>query len=216
MNAQQKLEQLCRELEQEGRTPSLLLHACCGPCSSAVLERLTDHFRVTVLFYNPNISPAEEYRKRAEELKRLLCEIRPRHPVKYLEGEYHPEEFFDLAKGMEELPEGGERCARCYAQRLGETARIAEKYGFDYFTTTLSVSPYKNAEKLNTIGNELGKKYDTQYLEADFKKKNGYLRSVQLSKEYGLYRQNYCGCVFSKRQAEQKEMERQHLHGKSE
>jgi len=188
----------------EGRTPSLLLHACCAPCSSYVLEYLSQYFSITVFYYNPNISPEEEYQKRVAEVKRFIGEFPAKRPVSLLEGPYEPERFAALSKGLEDLPEGGERCFRCYSLRLRETALLAKERGFDYFTTTLSISPYKNAEKLNEIGLALEKELDVNYLCADFKKKGGYLRSIALSGEYGLYRQSYCGCVFSKREAERK------------
>jgi len=190
-----------REMEEEiarldGRRPSLLLHSCCGPCSSAVLERLTAHFAVTVFYYNPNIEPEEEYQHRLSEQKRLLA-LLPGE-VGLLPCEYGHEAFSAFASRMADAPEGGERCLSCFALRLNETARTAREGGFEYFTTTLSVSPHKNAENVNRIGQAAGEKYGVKYLMADFKKKNGYLRSLQLSKEYGLYRQDYCGCLYSK------------------
>lgn len=184
------------------RTPSLLLHACCAPCSSAVLERLAEHFHITVFYYNPNISPETEYQKRVEEEKRLLTEMPLKNPVSFLEGKYAPERFFEMAWGMEGEPEGGARCMKCYALRLRETAERAREDGFDFFTTTLSVSPYKNAQKLNEIGAAMAKEYGVPYLYSDFKKKGGYQRSIELSRQYGLYRQNYCGCVYSMRAKE--------------
>ena len=188
----------------EGRLPTLLLHSCCAPCSSAVLEVVTQYFDVTVFYFNPNITPAEEYAKRVCELERLLREAVYPHPPKLTEGRYDSSEFFAVAKGLESLPEGGERCAKCYRLRLEETARVAAAGHYDYFTTTLSVSPYKNAEKLNTIGGELARQYGVNYLYSDFKKKNGYKRSIELSAQYGLYRQNYCGCVYSAMEAQRK------------
>ena len=185
-----------------GNAPSLLLHACCAPCSSYVLEYLSEFFRITVFYYNPNIAPEEEYRKRVSELRRLISEQPAKHPVSFAEGPYDPERFFALAKGRERDPEGGERCFACYALRLREAARYAKEHGFDRFSTTLTVSPYKNAGKLNEIGAELEKETGVPFLHSDFKKKNGYLRSIELSREYGLYRQNYCGCVFSKAQSD--------------
>ena len=185
--------------ECQGRRPSLLLHACCAPCSSYVLEYLTPYFDITLFFYNPNISPAEEHQVREEELRRLVDEMGLSERVKILVGNYEPERFEELAKGRETFPEGGARCRDCYRLRLSETARLAKEGGFDYFTTTLSISPYKNAEWLNEIGAEEAEANGTNYLPSDFKKKNGYRRSCELSAEYGLYRQNYCGCVYSKR-----------------
>lgn len=197
-NYQKELDKTIARLQSEGRVPTLLLHACCAPCSSYVLEYLSNYFQITVLYYNPNISPRAEYDTRAEELKRLIGEMEFNHPVKLVVGEYEPEKFYAMAKGMEDLPEGGERCFKCYEQRLRYTAQMANEGGFDYFTTTLSISPLKNATKLNEIGQELAAEFGVEYLLSDFKKKNGYKRSVELSAEHGLYRQNYCGCVFSK------------------
>lgn len=198
-NWQRKLDKTIEGLE--GRK-NLLLHACCAPCSSYVLEYLTDFFDISLLYYNPNIFPESEYLKRVEQVKKLLSEIPLKSSVRLVEGRYDPKEFFELSKGLETVPEGGERCFKCYRLRLEEAAREAKKGGFDYFTTTLSISPHKNADKLNEIGEELEGQYGVKYLYADFKKKNGYKRSIELSRIYGLYRQDYCGCVFSKRQRE--------------
>ncbi len=184
--------------------PSLLLHACCAPCSSAVLEVLAEHFEITIFFYNPNISPKSEFDYRLEELYRLLVEMNLPH-IKIIAPTYDDKEFFTIAKGKEHLPEGGARCKDCYRLRLEKTAEYAQKGGFDYFTTTLSVSPYKNAQALNEIGYGLSEVYGVKYLVSDFKKGDGYKRSCQLSREYNLYRQNYCGCLYSKAQAEEKE-----------
>lgn len=185
-----------------GRLPRLLLHSCCAPCSSAVLEYLSPHFDITLFYFNPNITPEEEYRKRVAELHRLIAEAAYPNPVRIVEGRYDSGEFFRMAQGLETLPEGGQRCYRCYRLRLEETAKQAAADGYEYFTTTLSVSPYKNAQKLNAIGSELSAQYGVKYLLSDFKKKDGYRRSIELSAQYGLYRQNYCGCVFSKAQRE--------------
>ncbi len=187
-----------------GKRPTLLLHACCAPCSSYVLEYLSSYFDITLLFYNPNITPKAEYDFRACELERLLLEMPLREDVKLIVGNYNSDEFYSAVKGLEDLPEGGERCQRCYRLRLAEAARIAAEQGFDYFTTTLSISPYKNAEWLNTIGAEEGESVGVAYLFSDFKKKNGYKRSCELSAEYNLYRQDYCGCEFSRRAAEKR------------
>lgn len=200
LNYQRKLEE---QIKEAGSGKKLLLHACCAPCSSYVIEYLSEFFDITLLYFNPNISPEAEYRKRIGEVERLLHEMPLKSEVGLLEGRYCPEEFFKLAEGLEELPEGGERCFKCYRQRLEETAKTAKEGGFDYFTTTLSISPHKNAEKLNLIGEELEKEYGIRYLYGDFKKRNGYKRSIELSRIYGLYRQNYCGCIFSRRAAEQ-------------
>ncbi len=190
-----------REMEEEirrldGRRPSLLLHSCCGPCSSAVLERLRDYFRVTVLYYNPNIEPEEEYLHRRSEQQRLLSVLGG--DVEWLPCEYGHEAFEAFAPSMADEPEGGKRCLACFALRLSETAEQAKKHGFEYFTTTLSVSPHKNADNVNRAGEDAARRSGVKYLYADFKKRNGYLRSLQLSEEYGLYRQNYCGCLYSK------------------
>lgn len=182
-----------------GRRPTLLLHACCAPCSSYVLEYLSQHFDITLFFYNPNISPKEEHDFRYAELVRLVGEMGLSPRVKVIEGAYEPERFYSLSEGLEELPEGGARCAKCYDLRLSETAKLAADGKYDFFTTTLSISPYKNAEWLNSIGVRLGEEYGVRYLVSDFKKKNGYKRSCELSEKYRLYRQNYCGCEFSKR-----------------
>lgn len=201
-NYQKELERLISQNEREGKTPRLLLHSCCAPCSSYVLEYLSKYFWITVLYYNPNIYPPEEIRKRADEQERLIAAMPAEHRITYLEGRYEPERFYQAVKGHEQDEEGGERCFLCYRQRLEEAAREALAGGFDYFTTTLSISPLKNADKLNEIGEELAGQYGVAYLSSDFKKKNGYKRSTELSKEYGLYRQDYCGCVFSKQERE--------------
>ena len=193
-NYQQEMEAEIQRLA--GARPTLLLHSCCGPCSSAVLERLQAHFRLTLFYYNPNIEPEEEYQHRLSEQKRLLSLLPFSVPL--LECGWEHEKFSVFAQGMAGEPEGGARCLRCFALRLSETARAARENGFEYFTTTLSVSPHKNAEALNRIGEAAGREWGVNYLHADFKKKNGYLRSLQLSKEYGLYRQDYCGCLYSK------------------
>ena len=172
----------------------LLLHSCCGPCSSRCLETLKEKFAVTVLYYNPNITDRAEYEKRKGEQIRLLRET---GWADFLDCDYDPAAFFSAVKGLEEEKEGGARCYCCYELRLAETARIAAEKGFDFFCTTLSVSPHKNAQWINEIGERLEKEYGVQWLYSDFKKQNGYLRSVELAKEYHLYRQNYCGCVFS-------------------
>lgn len=185
-----------------GTNPRLCLHACCAPCSSYVLEYLNKHFDITVFFYNPNISPKPEYDFRKSEIERLISELPHEGDIKFISEEYSPKAFFDIAKGLENLPEGGERCFKCYELRLRKTAEAAKAGGFDYFTTTLSISPHKNAQKLNEIGAKLSEEYGINYLFSDFKKKNGYKRSCELSEEYNLYRQNYCGCVFSKHASE--------------
>lgn len=200
VNYQKVLEKTIAKLQKEGRKPSLLLHSCCAPCSSYVLEYLSPFFEITVLYFNPNISPAKEYKMREEEQKRLIEIAFAKNGVHFLAGDYEPTIFYHAVKGLEQEPEGGKRCFVCYEQRLRETARIAREQGFEYFTTTLSISPLKNAEKLNEIGESLSKQYEVTYLFSDFKKKNGYKRSIELSKEYDLYRQNFCGCAFSKKE----------------
>lgn len=197
VNYQKKLE---AEIAAAGGRKSLLLHSCCAPCSSYVIEYLSEFFDITLLYFNPNISPEAEYRKRVAEVKRLISEMPLKSEVKLIEGRYCPELFFKAAEGMENLPEGGERCFKCYRLRLAEAAVVAKEKGFDYFTTTLSISPHKNAQKLNEIGEELEKEYGVKYLYADFKKRGGYKRSIELSHIYGLYRQNYCGCIYSKKE----------------
>ena len=200
-NYQRILDKTIEQLGKEGKVPSLLLHSCCAPCSSYVLEYLSEYFKITVLYYNPNISPKEEYEARVREQKRLIEEMDFTYPVSFLEGNYVPEDFYEMAKGHENDKEGGERCFLCYEMRLREAAEAAKMGNFDYFATTLSISPLKNAQKLNEIGIRLAKEYGIAYLMSDFKKKNGYKRSVELSAEHHLYRQDYCGCVFSKREA---------------
>ena len=186
---------------QEGST--LLLHACCAPCSSAVLERLSNFFKITIIYYNPNITEEKEYLKRLTELKDFIKKIKTKYPINIIDTRYDPKEFFTIAKGLEKEKERGKRCYECYKLRLEETAKVAKKQGFDFFTTTLTLSPYKNTTWLNEIGEELSKKYQASYLYSDFKKKNGYKRSIELSKEYNLYRQDYCGCIYSKLEREE-------------
>lgn len=198
-NYQLMLDKTLEEIKKSGIKPRLLLHSCCAPCSSYVLEYLSEYFDITLFYYNPNISPKEEFDYRVEELKRLVEVMPLKRKPEIIVGAYEPERFEALAKGYEDFPEGGARCKRCYALRLEETAKLAALGKYDFFTTTLSISPYKDAEALNAIGKNLSEKYKINYLFSDFKKKNGYLRSIRLSEEYSLYRQNFCGCVFSKR-----------------
>ena len=200
INYQKELDKVIEVLQRQGRVPRLLLHSCCAPCSSYVLEYLSRYFEITVFYYNPNIYPPEEFGKRVEEQKRLIAQLPAEHPISFLDGPYEPERFYEMAKGLEQVPEGGARCFKCYRLRLTETAEMARAGKYDYFTTTLSISPLKNAEKLNEIGDALAEEYGVAYLNSDFKKKNGYKRSVELSEQYGMYRQYYCGCVFSKRE----------------
>ena len=198
-NYQKELDQVLEGIQGEGHVPRLLLHACCAPCSSYVLAYLSRYFAITVFYYNPNITSALEYQKRVQELKRLLTQMPLFHPASFLEGPYEPEAFFRTARGLEEVPEGGERCFACYRLRLEKTAQMARDGKYDYFTTTLSISPLKNAEKINGIGEELAAVYGVPHLPSDFKKRDGYRQSIALSREYNLYRQDYCGCVYSMR-----------------
>ena len=177
----------------------LLLHACCAPCSSYVLEYLEKQYDITVFYYNPNITEEAEYKKRVDEITRFIKEAFFTQNVKLIEGTYEPAVFFDISKGLENEPERGKRCYKCYELRLKKTAEYAKNNGFDLFTTTLSISPHKNAEWINEIGQRLSEEYGVDYLYSNFKKNNGYIRSIELSREYNLYRQNYCGCIFSKK-----------------
>lgn len=206
INYQLAMEREFAEIARREGRPRLLLHSCCAPCSSAVLERLTDWFDLTVFYYNPNIAPEEEFLRRAEEQRRLIAELPHAHEIQFRCGEYESEAFEALARGLEDMPEGGERCMRCFRLRLGKTAALAAREGFDYFTTTLSISPLKDAQRLNAIGGELAEQLGVAYLFSDFKKKNGYKRSCELSVQYGLYRQDYCGCRFSQMEREKKKI----------
>lgn len=197
-NYQLTLDKTIENIVKQGIRPKLLLHACCAPCSSYVLEYLSSVFDITLFFYNPNISPKSEHDMRYSELRRLVSDMGLAPDVGFAEAEYTPELFIEIANGLEQLPEGGERCKKCYLLRLEQTAIAAKVGDFDYFTTTLSISPYKNAEWLCDIGGELAEKYGVKYLYSDFKKRNGYKRSCELSAQYGLYRQDYCGCIYSK------------------
>jgi len=196
MNYDLEMENQMKDIEEGSK---LLLHACCAPCSSAVLNRLANFFKISIFYYNPNITEEAEYLKRIDELKKFVSVFKTKYPVEIIEGNYEPEKFFEIAKGLEEEPERGKRCYKCYELRLEETAKIAESLGFNHFATTLTLSPHKNSIWINEIGEELNKKYKTNYLYSDFKKKEGYKKSIELSKEYNLYRQDYCGCIFSKR-----------------
>lgn len=198
-NYQKELEKIIYENEKDGTTPRLLLHACCAPCSSYCLEYLSQFFSITVLFYNPNIYPEEEFAKRAGEEKRLISALKAKNEINFVQCDFDPSEFYTAVKGFEDCREGGERCRKCFELRLRKTAAYAKEKGFDYFTTTLTISPLKNAEVLNETGEKAGEEYGIKHLPSDFKKKGGYQRSIVLSKEFGLYRQDYCGCVFSLR-----------------
>ena len=201
-NYQHELDRLIGSLDPKSPRPSLLLHVCCAPCSSYVLEYLAGIFDITVHFYNPNITPESEYQKRIQELKRLIREAGYSGKVHFTEGISEPDAFFRMARGMEDLPERGQRCYHCYELRLEEAAMTARDMGADYFTTSLSISPHKNASWINEIGERMASRYGVRHLPSDFKKKSGYLRSIELSRQYDLYRQDYCGCVFSKKAAE--------------
>ena len=198
INYQKKLDEIIESNQRGSITPSLLLHSCCAPCSSYSIEYLSQYFSVTVLYYNPNISPKEEYEKRKAEQIRLINSMPVKNEVKLLDCDYESERFYEIAKGYEDCREGGERCFRCYELRMRKAAEIAKKEGFDYFCTTLSISPLKNAQKINEIGLALEKELGVKWLCSDFKKREGYRRSIELSKEYNLYRQNFCGCIYSK------------------
>lgn len=210
-NYAKELERLIQKLQQEGKVPRLLLHACCAPCSSAVLEYLSQYFAITLLYYNPNIAPLEEYQKREAELRRLVSQMKFTHPVELLPCQYDGQAFVQAARGLEGEPEGGKRCEACFRLRLRYTAQEAARLRFDYYTTTLSISPMKNAPLLNQLGEEIGREFGVAHLPSDFKKKDGYKRSVQLSKEYDLYRQDYCGCAFSKAQRQREKEEREEI-----
>ncbi len=195
VNYQKKFDNIIDNLGD--KAPTLLLHSCCAPCSSYCIEYLSQYFNITVLYYNPNIYPEAEYEKRKAEQKRLISEMDTKYPVKMLDCDFESDKFYSAVKGLENCREGGDRCFVCYRLRLEKTAVEAKKNGFDYFTTTLTISPLKNARKINEIGEALNAEYGINFLPSDFKKREGYKRSIELSKEYGLYRQNYCGCVFS-------------------
>lgn len=198
MNYQKELEKVIGQNQRDGKIPKLLLHVCCAPCSSYCLEYLSNYFEITVYYYNPNISIKEEYEHRLNEEKRLVTQMPFKNPVSVIEGAYDPKEFLSAVKGLGNEPEGGKRCEKCFELRLDSTARLAADMGFDYFTTTLTISPLKNAELLNTIGEAAARRRGASWLYSDFKKREGYKRSVELSREYSLYRQSYCGCVFSR------------------
>lgn len=207
VNYQKQLDEIISHNVQNGIVPTLLLHSCCAPCSSYVLEYLSQYFKITVLYYNPNISPFVEYEKRKHELNRLISAMPFKNAVNKIDCDYDSDAFFRVVKGLEGCPEGGERCFRCYELRLRAAAQKAKQLGTDYFASTLSISPLKNAAKLNEIGEGLAREYGVSWLPNDFKKREGYKRSVELSRQYSLYRQDYCGCVFSKKKEELSESE---------
>lgn len=200
MNYQNKLDEIIENLDY---VPNLLLHSCCAPCSSYVIEYLSNYFNITIYYYNPNISPKEEYEKRKNEQIRFIKEFKSKNKLDIIDVDYNYDDFLNIANGLENVKEGGIRCFKCYNLRLESTAKKASELNYDYFGTTLTVSPYKNSEKLNEIGSELESKYNIKYLCSDFKKKNGYKRSIELSKIYNLYRQDYCGCIYSKKEREE-------------
>ena len=197
INYQKELDKLIDQFEKEGRVPSLLLHSCCGPCSSYCIEYLSQYFNITVFYYNPNIYPDEEYYHRVKEQQRFIEAFPTKHPVSFIEGDYDKNRFYDIAKGLEHEPEKGARCHKCYELRLRRTAEVAAEKSFDFFTTTLTISPMKDSQVLNEIGIRIGEEVGVSWLPSDFKKKEGFKRSTELSAEYDMYRQDYCGCVYS-------------------
>ena len=205
INYQKETDKIIRKIENEGAAPRLMLHSCCAPCSSYTLEYLSDFFEISVLYYNPNISPEAEFEKRFEEQKRLIESLPAKNKISLIKGDYNPSEFYEIAKGLENVKEGYERCFKCYRLRLEKTAQIAKENDFDYFCTTLSISPLKNSQKINEIGFDIAEKYGVKWLPSDFKKKEGYKRSIELSRKYDLYRQDFCGCVYSKKEKESEE-----------
>ena len=198
INYQLELDKIINKIEGENTTKSLLLHSCCAPCSSYVLAYLNKYFNITVFYYNPNITNKEEYLKRKQEQIRLISELPAINKINILDADYNPEKFFEISKGLENCREGGERCFKCYKLRLEATAKAAKENSFNYFCTTLTISPLKNAQKINEIGQMLGDEYQISFLPSDFKKKEGFKKSIELSSQYNLYRQNYCGCIYSK------------------
>ena len=200
-NYQKKLEELVNNLDY---TPKLLLHSCCAPCSSRCIEFLSNYFDITVIYYNPNISPVSEYEKRKQEQIKFIKEFKIKNKLDFMDIEYNYNDFVTISKGLEKEKEGGKRCFKCYRMRMEMTAKKAKENKYDFFGTTLTVSPYKNSQVLNQIGEELQEEYDIKYLYSDFKKNNGYKRSIELSHEYNLYRQDYCGCIFSKMERDEK------------
>ena len=198
INYQLEMERELARIAESGRRPRLLLHSCCAPCSSYVLECLNRAFDIDIFYYNPNISPREEFDRRVAELQRLVARLPHENDMRVIVGDYDNDAFMAMCRGHEDDPEGGARCERCFRMRLGEAAKLAARLGSDYFTTTLTISPLKDAQLLNAIGDELGRQAGVRWLYSDFKKKNGYKRSCELSALYGLYRQDYCGCIFSK------------------
>lgn len=204
-NYQRELESVLKDISSQISTdgterdvPVLLLHSCCAPCSSYVISYLSDYFNITVFYFNPNITDRSEYLRRVREQKKFIESYETKYPVDFIEGDYNPELFLQMSKGLEHVPEGSIRCAKCYRMRIEESARMAKQIKADYFTTTLTISPMKFSPLLNSIGDTIGKAYGVKYLVSDFKKRDGYKKSVELSGKYNLYRQDYCGCEFSK------------------
>ncbi|MBQ8078258.1 MAG: epoxyqueuosine reductase QueH [Eubacterium sp.] len=198
VNYQKETDKIIDSITSQDFVPRLLLHSCCAPCSSYTLEYLSQYFAITVFYFNPNISPQSEFEKRFAEQKRLIESLPAKNKIELVKGEYDYNVFLEIAKGLEDVREGGERCFKCYRMRLEQTAALAKEQGFDYFCTTLSISPLKNSQKINEIGFDIAEKYGVKWLPSDFKKREGYKRSIELSREYDLYRQNFCGCVYSK------------------
>ena len=210
INYQKELDKIIDKFDKEGLVPSLLLHSCCGPCSSYCIEYLSQFFNITVFYYNPNIYPDEEYYLRVKEQQRFINQFPTKHKVSFIEGDYDTDSFYSIAKGLENEPEKGARCHKCYELRLTRTAEVAKEKGFDFFTTTLTISPMKDSQVLNEIGLKVADKVGVNWLVSDFKKKEGYKRSTEISKEYDMYRQDYCGCVYSYRDRQaQKQMQKQ-------
>ena len=208
-NYQKELEEILKNIEVcpdggECSPPVLLLHSCCAPCSSYVISYLSDFFKITVFYFNPNITDRSEYLRRMREQKRFIEGFKTKYPIDFIEGDYMPDLFMQMTKGLENVPEGSIRCAKCYRMRIEESAKKAKEIGADYFTTTLTISPQKYSPLLNSIGDTIGKAYGVKYLLSDFKKKDGYKKSVELSEQYGLYRQDYCGCIYSQRDSEKR------------
>ncbi len=202
MNYNKIMEEEIKRIVESKKTPSLLLHSCCAPCSSHVISTLTSFFNITIFYYNPNIEPLEEYNKRKEEEIKFINEFPNKNKLNIIDCDYENELFHEYSKGLEQEKEGGARCIKCYYLRMDKTAQTAKEKSYDYFATTLTVSPLKNSQKLNEIGEYLSKKYNIKYLFSDFKKKEGYKHSIELSREYNLYRQDYCGCIYSKAERE--------------
>jgi len=208
MNYNLEMEKIIENIKSSGKTPKLLLHSCCAPCSSHVIDTLTPYFDITIIYYNPNIEPREEYDRRKNEEIRFIKEYPNKNKLDIVDCDYDNNLFHEMANGLEMVPEGGERCFKCYELRMRKCATVAKEQGYDYFATTLTVSPLKNSQKLNEIGEKLEKEIGVKYLYSDFKKNNGYKHSIELSKEYNLYRQDYCGCIYSKRDRELKKQEK--------